>query len=174
MTVSDRASDERQKPKEDFMESLFKLQPDRVELWKHFQDRADKIAERLWTVGAWLMTIIGTTLSLPFAAKFVTFPESGFPIQVKAALPLACISFFGILLVVYLFFALVDMQEHISGNWRASERALNRDVEQAFPLTGAKRQAYWVLFGFGCLALAAFAVLLILACVWPQPPETVL
>jgi len=149
------------------VDSLTKFQVSRFELWKYFEARADQIGDRLWTIGVWLMTIIGATLALPFAAKFVTFPEGGL-VRVTAPLPVAFISGVGVVLVVYSYIALLDMQAHVSRNWERSRIA--RELEPELRrFGGRKRDGWWVLVFFCCAAFAAFVALFILACVGPDP-----
>jgi hypothetical protein len=95
---------------DELVDSLLKIQENRYEIWKYFEARADQLGERLWTIGIWLMTVVAGTLSLPFAAKFIVFPETGFPIQVSARLPVAIISIFGIAFLLYSYSALRDIQ----------------------------------------------------------------
>jgi hypothetical protein len=33
------------------VEALKAIQPDRYELWKYYEDRADSLGERMWSVG---------------------------------------------------------------------------------------------------------------------------
>jgi hypothetical protein len=82
------------------------------------------------------MTVVTGTLSLPFAAKFIVFPETGFPIQVSTRLPVALISIFGIAFLLYSYFALRDLQQHIVENWDHAIYA--RDPELKKPNGGSK------------------------------------
>ena len=63
------------------------------------------------------MAVIGATLSLPFAAKFVILGEGAFPLHVATRLPVALISAVGIALLLYAHLALDDIQHHIVENW---------------------------------------------------------
>lgn len=36
---------------------------DLLDLWKYFQDRADKLKERQWTVGTWILTLLSGILA---------------------------------------------------------------------------------------------------------------
>jgi hypothetical protein len=103
------ASDPAAQSPDKLVDSLIEIQGARYEIWKYFKDRADGLGERLWSIGVWLMTVIGATLSLPFAAKFIDFPKTGFPVQVSAPLPVAFISLFGIAFLIYSWLALRDL-----------------------------------------------------------------
>jgi len=156
------------------VDSLIEIHASRYELWKHFEDRADKLGERLWTIGIWLMAIVAATLSLPFVAKLVVVQSTGFPIHVSARFPVALISLFGIVFLLYSFLAVCDIQEHIVKNWDraiyarnpSSARTNTNDKEKDTDGgNDRRRHGLWVLLAVGFLALAAFAGLLILACI---------
>ena len=144
------------------VKSLIDMEARRYELWKYFEDRADRLAERLWTIGIWLMAVIAATLALPFAAKFVVFPDTGFPIQVGARLPVALISVFGIAFLFYSYAALHDIQHHIIANWRRAIYARELTLIEG-KWVDRKRHGWLVLLTVGYLALAAFVGLLVLA-----------
>jgi hypothetical protein len=155
----------------ELLDDLMKIKASQFDLWKYFEDRADQFGERLWTIGIWLMAVIGATLSLPFAAKFVTVTEGAFPIHVVARLPVAVISVFGMAFVVYAFFALLDIRHHIVGNWERAVYARTLEPERQ-PLGSRKLHGWWVLLVFGCTAAVAFAGLFILACVAPDATQS--
>lgn len=150
-----------------FVDSLIDLQGNRYDLWKYFEDRADRLSERLWSTGVWLMGVIALILSLPFAAKFVAFPSTGIPVQVSARLPVILISIFGIAFLVYSYHALHDLRDHIERNWIRASCARGQKIGPA-EWKGRKRHAWDVLWVVGLLAFLAFAGLLILACIPAQ------
>ena len=154
----------------ELVDSLMKIKASQFDLWKYFEDRADQLGERLWTIGIWLMAVIGATLSLPFAAKFVTLGEGAFPLHVAARLPVALISAVGIALLLYAYLALDDIQHHIVENWEKAGYA--RTLEPASLSLGRKRHGWWVLLVFGCTATVGFAGLFILACVAPDAAQS--
>ena len=156
------ASDPVAQNSDELVDSLIKIPSREYEIWKYFEDRADGLGERLWSTGIWLMTVIAATLSLPFAAKFIDFPKTGFPVRVSAALPVASISLFGIAFLIYSWLALRDIQQHILENWahaNCARTGLSREAE----VPGRRRHAWYVLLMVGGLALAAFVGLLVLA-----------
>jgi hypothetical protein len=51
-------ADQTKSPSMQRVEALKTIQPDRYELWKYYEDRADRLGERMWSVGIWLITLI--------------------------------------------------------------------------------------------------------------------
>jgi len=141
------------------------IQPSQYELWKYFEDRADRLGERLWSVGAWLMAVIAATLTLPFVAKFIETSTAFFPVQVSGRLPVAMIAVFGMLFCTYSYAALRDVREHIESNWRKAGYVLNGTWHVSWG--GRKSHGWNVLLTVGSLGFAAFAALFLLAIVNP-------
>jgi hypothetical protein len=150
--------------RKEFVDSLLAIQGNRYELWKYFEDRADRLSERLWSTGIWLMSVVTAILSLPFATKFVALPSTGFPAQVNAPLPVALISIFGIAFLVYSYQALRDLRDHIESNWTRASYARTLELSPA-TWGGRKRHGWNVLLAVGSLAFLAFTGLLVLACI---------
>jgi hypothetical protein len=144
------------------VDSLIAIKNDRYEHWKYFEDRADRLGERLWSIGIWLMSVVTAGLSLPFVAKFVAVPGTGFPVQVNAPLPVALISIFGIAFLIYSYQALRDLRDHIEGNWVGASYARTLELNPA-AWSGRKRHGWNVLLAAGSLAFLAFTGLLVLA-----------
>jgi len=145
------------------VDSLLSIKNDRFEVWKYFEDRADRLGERLWLTGTWLMSLLAATLSLPFVAKLISFPDTGFPIQVPSRIPVVLIALFGILFCLYSYSALHDLRDHIQSNWRRAAYALTGKSE---PTTwgGRKQHGWTVLLLVGILAIGGFTFLLLIAC----------
>lgn len=157
-------TDPRAVRRKEFVDSLLTIQGNRYELWKYFEDRADRLSERLWSTGVWLMSVVTATLALPFIAKFVTFPSNGFPIRVEASLPVALVSIFGLAFLVYSYQALRDLRDHIESNWFRASYA--RTLELTPTVWGGRKRHGWnILLVVGCLAFVAFAGLLVSACI---------
>jgi hypothetical protein len=150
--------------RKEFVDSLIALEENRYELWKYFEDRADRLSERLWSTGVWLMSVVALTLSLPFVARFVAFPSSGIPVQVNARLPVIAVSIFGIAFLVYSYHALRDLRDHIEGNWFRATYARTQKIDPV-EWGGRKRHGWNVLRVVGLLAFLAFGGLLVLACI---------
>jgi len=160
MSPSEPPEDSRKK----LVDSLIAIGAKRYELWKYFEDRADQLGERLWSTGLWLMGIVAATLSLPFAARFVVVPGTESPAEITAPFPVALIAVFGIAFLLYSYFALRDLRDHIEGNWIRATYARTLKLDRA-SWGGRKRHGWNVLIAVGALALVAFAGLLFLALV---------
>lgn len=143
------------------VEKLKAIQPDRFELWKYYEDRADRLGERLWSVGIWLMAMLAGAISLPFAAGFIKPTSSLFPIQIVSRIPVAILALYGMLFCVYSYAALRDLRDHIESNWRNAGYVLSATWEVNWG--GRKSHGWNVLLGVGILAFAAFFSLFVLA-----------
>lgn len=146
----------------DLVKTLLSIKNDRFEVWKYFEDRADRLAERLWSTGTWLMSVLTVIISLPFIAKFISYENSGFPISVDRPIPVILIGIFGIAFCFYSYVALSDLREHIEGNWRRSKYALTELWEEP-SWQGRKRSAWNILLTAGGCGLLSFFLLLILS-----------
>lgn len=137
------------------------LSPGDFNIWKHYEERADRLTERLWSVGIWLMTIIGSTLSLPFIAGFVK-PLLSYPhIQIENRGAVAIVAVFGILFCIYAYTALRDLREHIEGNWRRAGYVLENTWQSKWE--GRKNHGWVLLIIVGALALVGFTAMFLLA-----------
>ncbi len=143
------------------VDALKAIQPNNYELWKYYEERADRLGERLWSVGIWLMTVLTATLSLPFGAGFIKPSSTFFPIQVISRVPVAMLGLFGILFCVYSYAALSDIREHIESNWRKAGYILSGTWEANWG--GRKSHGWNVLLAIGGLAFVAFVFLFGLA-----------
>ena len=148
---------------EKLVDSLISISNDRFEVWKYFEGRADRLGEQLWTTGTWLMGLLTATLSLPFVGRFIRFPETTFAVQVNGRIPVVLIAVFGIFFCMYAYVALRDLRHHIEGNWRRALYARTGEWK-ASSLQDRKRHGWYLLLGVGILALTAFFILLIIAC----------
>jgi hypothetical protein len=143
------------------VEALKAIQPDKFELWKYYEDRADHLGERMWTIGLWLMTVVTATLSLPFVAKLVA-PISSFPyLKSKNCIAVSLVAIFGGLLCVYSYASIHDLKEHIESNWRRAGSVLDGSWQSTW--SGRKEHGWKVLLSVGTLAAAGFLGLLLLA-----------
>ena len=152
----------REKRDRSFVDSLLSIKNDKFEVWKYFEDRANYLSDHLWTTGTWLMTLLAATLSLPFAAKFITVADTLFPIKVVASIPVVLIALFGIALDFYAYVTVLDIRRHIEGNWRRAGYARTGQWKEA-SWEGRRRHGWNVLLGVGILAFVAFGGLLVLA-----------
>lgn len=137
------------------------MSADTFAVWKHYEERADHLGEQLWSTGAWLIALVGATLSLPFLAKLVTQLPSPPYIRIENRVAVAIIALFGLFLCSYSYLALRDLREHIESNWRKSGYILDGSWQASWK--GRKNHGWRVLLVIGTLALLGFALLLILA-----------
>ena len=138
----------------------------RYDLWKYFEDHADRLRERLWTIGTWLVTILIAVLALPFTVKFIqveaTKPltlQSVVP-SVQSPIPLLGVALFGLAFGVYACFVVWDLRKHIKDNWRMAGFARGKDETPSLRRTGS-----WILYVLIGLQLIAFCGLVYLGVV---------
>lgn len=159
MSSSTSAKMERDKQ---LVDSLLALKDDRFEVWKYFEERANKLGDQLWSTGTWLMALIAATLSLPFVAGFVKVPDTLLETQINVKPPVVGIALFGMAICLYAYAAILDIRRHIEGNWRRAVYARTRHWEEA-SWGGRRRHGWNVLLAVGALAFAAFVALFLLA-----------
>lgn len=153
--------DLRENPRVQRVEALKAMPPDRFELWKYYEDRADQLGERMWTIGLWLMTVVTATLALPFVAKFVV-PNPTFPfLSIEHPVAVVLVAIFGALFCIYSYAAISELREHIESNWRKAGYVLDGSWQATW--SGRKAHGWKVLLGGGALAACGFFGLLLLA-----------
>jgi hypothetical protein len=145
-----------------FVDSLMSIKDDRFEVWKYFEDRANQLGDRMWSMGTWLMSLVAATLALPFVANFVEVPAGPSFLKINARLPVVVIAGFGVALCVYAFVAILDVRRHIERNWR---RAGYARTGQWTPgsWSGGRRHGWNILLIVGILAFVAFLELFVAA-----------
>ena len=142
------------------LDALQKLSPDAFAVWKHYEERADQLGEQLWSMGAWLVALLGATLSLPFVGKLISQLPSRPYIRIDNRVGVAIIALFGILLCIYSYIALRDVRDHIESNWRKGGYVLDRSWQANWE--GRKNHGWRVLLVMDTLALVGFVLLLFL------------
>jgi hypothetical protein len=158
MTVQDSTDGQ-----DKLVDSLLSIKNDKYEVWKYFEERADRLNDQLWKIGIWLLSVLATTLSLPFLVPgFIDVSRSTFPIQVKAQVPVALIAASGTAICVYAHIVLLDIRHHIEDNWRRSAYA-RTGAWKCAGWPGRKRHAWNVLVSIEFVAFAAFVALFVLA-----------
>jgi hypothetical protein len=149
---------------EELLNRLLEFDATEFEVWRYFYDRADKLAQQLWTTGTWIFAVIGAVLALPFAAKFIVV-DSEHLVRFESR-PLAIfVCLFGLLLCAYSYIALKDIRHHIEINWRRSDLARFGEWQEA-DWGGRKLHGWRVLMIFGAGSVAAFVSLIALALFW--------
>ena len=103
---------------EQYVQNLLALNNgNRFELWKHFEDNAEKLQSILWDQGKWLLAIQGGVLFLPFTAKLIV-PTNCFPlIKTENFILVFLIYLFGIAISAYSVVFQKEMGEHIARNF---------------------------------------------------------
>src|SRR5262249_29608315 len=77
------------------VDSLLALKDDRFEVWKYFEERANKLGDQLWSTGTWLMALIAATLSPRFVAGFLKVPDMFLEPQISVRPRVVGIGLFG-------------------------------------------------------------------------------
>ena len=146
------------------VDSVKKLESSDLELWKFYEERAERLSERLWNTGIWLMTILTAILATPFAANFVVPTEKCPYLLVKVPIATGLIAFIGMLFCWYAYMALKDMRKHIERNWIRAECIL-KDTEQInteqIKCKDRKDYGWIVLLSVGIMSFAGFFFLFI-------------
>ena len=116
-------SDEPQKP--DL--SVHKIKgEDLIELWKYFQDRADMLKERQWTIGTWILTLLSGVAAFSLSQQTLTITRTG--IAANKPLPAFVLSLVGILICGYGVIVIRNYGHHIQRNWDRANRAMERVI----------------------------------------------
>lgn len=136
------------------LKNLKKSKPDEFELWKYYEDRADKLGDLLWTYGVWFMAIIFGALSIPFSANFIDVGESLLSIKIERPFPVLLISLFGLIFCLYSYNLLQDVKEHVESNWRKSGYVLNGVWESNWG--GRKGHGWKFIVVVGAMAFLSF------------------
>jgi hypothetical protein len=139
----------------------------RYDLWKFYQDRADTIRARLWTIGTWLVALISALAALAHQGDIIGL-RPGFPgIAILLPWPAFFIAMMGLILVILTLFIVFDNLKHIVNNFTYANYISS---EQWIPATlprHTRNGAYTLeiilflfLVGYGCiLYLSGRAVL---------------
>jgi hypothetical protein len=141
---------------------------DKFELWKFYDERADKYSERLWTTGTWLMAFLAVIIAVPFSAGYISTKERldsiGFVLEKPK--PVLAVSIFGMVFCGYVIISLLDIKKHIEHNWKRAKMVEqgNHMVEE-MPLNHRKKQGWNILFVVDILAFFGFSVMLLLSLV---------
>lgn len=155
-----------------WIDRLAKLDGKNFELWKLYEDRADKLKSTLWTLGTWLATLLGAILALAFSSQLVVV-DSNSLLEVKAALPLALLAGFGLLSSAYAFYVLCEIKHHIGSNWQRANYFRDHQPDQAREQgwCAVSYNSYDLILLFVVIGalLVAFLYLLLIAITYPPP-----
>jgi 2',3'-cyclic-nucleotide 2'-phosphodiesterase (5'-nucleotidase family) len=126
-------------------------------LWRFYEDRADTIRARLWTVGSWLIALMGAVLVFLFQYQFLGFQRPFPGIVVLKPWPSAFIALVGLVLALLTCSIVWDSMKHIRNNFTYADYVWSNRWSPA-SLTRQTRA--------GALALMIIAGLFLLANVW--------
>lgn len=88
---------------------------DLLDLWKYFQDRADMLKERQWTVGTWILTLLSGIFAFSLSQETLTITQAGF--LASKPVPAIMLGIVGLLICGYGYLVILDYGKHIQRNW---------------------------------------------------------
>jgi hypothetical protein len=94
---------------------------DLIDLWKYFQDRADMLKDKQWTMGTWILTLLSGVAAFSLSQKTLSITPMG--IAVDMPLPAIAIGVVGILICAYGCVVIYYYGKHIQRNWERADRA---------------------------------------------------
>ena len=94
---------------------------DLPDLWKYFQDRADMLKERQWTIGTWILTLLSGVAAFSLSQETLSITRTG--IAVGKPLPAFVLGLVGILICGYGVIVIRNYGTHIQRNWDRANRA---------------------------------------------------
>jgi hypothetical protein len=89
-------------------------------LWKYFQDRADMLKERQWTIGTWILTLLSGVAAFSLSQETLSITRTG--IAVGKPLPAFVLGLLGILICGYGCIVIRNYGYHIQRNWNRADR----------------------------------------------------
>ncbi len=153
----------RKKEDEAQIEQLRALGAEKIDIWRYYAERADKLSDQLWITGTWLLGIIAAVLALPFAAGYVNAASGDVPLINNRPLVLT-ICGFGLLLCAYSYVVVQDLRDHIVRNWERADLLQHATwIEGTW--VGRKLHAWRLLMTFQAVSMLAFLLLTIMALV---------
>ena len=54
---------------------------DLIDLWKYFQNRADMLKERQWTIGTWIVTLLSGVAAFSLSQKTLSITPMGITVD---------------------------------------------------------------------------------------------
>jgi hypothetical protein len=93
---------------------------DLIDLWKYFQDRADMLKDRQWTVATWLLTLITGLVAFSLNQQTPLFASIG-AVAGNFILVLV-VSLVGIAIIVFGVMVVLSYGSHIRRNWKRADR----------------------------------------------------
>ena len=93
---------------------------DLIELWKYFQNRADMLKERQWTIGTWIVTLLSGVAAFSLNQETLSITRTG--VAIGKPLPALAIGVVGILICGYAWVVIRNYGSHIQRNWDRADR----------------------------------------------------
>lgn len=103
------------------------VKDDYIRLWEYFENRADMLKDRLWTIGTWLLGFNSAILAFIVGTKLIVFDKTDFAIPNPSVVLILVLA--GCALCFYARLLIKDYGDHIGRNW---ERA--NFLEERLPL----------------------------------------
>ena len=93
---------------------------DLLELWMYFQSQADRLKERQWNIGTWILSILSGIIVFSVSQETITITQA----DVIVSKPLAAfvLGVVGILICLYGWIVILDYSKHIQRNWDRADR----------------------------------------------------
>lgn len=139
------------------------------DLWKFYQGRVELLKDRLWTMGTWMMAILGAILAIIIDKYVIT--ESWPP--VKASGFLFFLAILGLVLAGYSYKIIGEYTEHIQSNmWGADylRSGLKKEKENFSKVAGANilRNVAMITFFVFIVIIVIIVISAIWEICWPQ------
>ena len=109
---------------------------DLPDLWKYFQDRADMLKERQWTIGTWILTLLSGVAAFSLSQETLSITRTG--IAVGKPLPAFVLGLVGILICGYGLVVVRNYGSHIQRNWDRAGR-VKRQIHDLDAYWGSKK-----------------------------------
>src|SRR5687767_10045011 len=91
---------------------------DYLELWKYFQDRADKVKEAMFKTLTWIVGYAAALLGFIFLA-LTNYDRAKASVPLAFAITLAAAA--GLVVCIYSWLMLSEAAKHIQRNWKRSD-----------------------------------------------------
>ena len=105
-------------------------QEDLLGLWKYFQDRADMLKERQWTVGTWILTLLSGNIAFSISQETVTLTEAG--VEISKPLPALILGMIGMVICGYGYYVIRNYGKHIQRNWDRADQVRLKIIDLGF------------------------------------------
>lgn len=98
-----------------------------IKLWQTFQDRADLLKERQWTIGTWILTLLSGVAVFSLSQELLSITPDG--VIAAKPLPSIVLGLVGLLICVYGWGVIRNYGAHIQRNWDRADRVMRQVPE---------------------------------------------